>query len=572
MYFKSCAPTTLNRKLRSEYCLYFNFGVQMCFSARIWPFIVTFSSVFWLAACGKPAHSPKQNSKTFVTIDKKYTPERTYVIDVDNTNLGAIRRPENLDLKISEKTELIETLKSLKINSLTERPGFIKVELRLMPKAAGNIVSYDFEFLADPAESKIIKVTDAAGLYELSIQCQSTQCGEAWMSFHKIGSDQVTEIRYRRTSQYLTQESGEHFKATDNDSQLIQEAIEYALPVERHQAEITHGKALDSLVVVKPEVDAVDETFAEGDNNTSETPAIDTTNEEPHQSDPHSRNGELENPEPENPEPESETVELIVDQRQIIAKDSEPEIVNQDNALETEPQPQNETPPILKNKNSETASDTQAIVSRLKLISNPLDAFKMTVPARLFTNNQLSIRDPIKLNTNFAIVSASQQTPEEPAFRMAVFAQALVDQKVKIYRNACNIFVRSVMTLAGYTIGRNYNANQFGLLFQEPKQGLNLWDKDGYKKLPNLQQAQQKLQMDLLNYSEDFGVVAQVDRTALRRHGHVGILVRIDGQIIIYDSSLDQRGPRKTIVTEKSLLNNSRPILNLYALPQLKKH
>src|SRR5690606_23877368 len=117
----------------------------------------------------------------------------------------------------------------------------------------------------------------------------------------------------------------------------------------------------------------------------------------------------------------------------------------------------------------------------------------------------------------------------EPAYRMTLIAKAFVDQKVKIYKNACNFYVRAVMTLAGYTSGRLYKANDFGLLFNTRAQNLNHWKRNSFTYSGSAAQIRGKtaaLQNTLNSLPEGYATVAQVVRPN-RAHGHVAIVTRI---------------------------------------------
>ena len=64
-------------------------------------------------------------------------------------------------------------------------------------------------------------------------------------------------------------------------------------------------------------------------------------------------------------------------------------------------------------------------------------------------------------------------------------------------------------------------------------------------------------------------MVVQVVRSHLGKHGHVAILTREKGDLVIYDASLSRHGPRRTVVRESQILNSGRPVVNIFSMPEL---
>ena len=214
--------------------------------------------------------------------------------------------------------------------------------------------------------------------------------------------------------------------------------------------------------------------------------------------------------------------------------------------------------------------------TRLRLTSNPFEAYNIQIPNRLVVSSE--VEDPLSLVTNFNIVNAELQQPMEPAFRIAVIAEAAINQNVKVFDNACNIFVRMVLNLAGYPNGGHYLANDFGQLFEKLVHSLNHWRKASYKIHPNLSASRRTLKSDLDQYLDNYAFIAQVDRSHIRsksgkvKPGHVGILVRSGGKLYLYDSQYLGRGPRKKQIGHVQLLNSDRANLNIYSLPEIKSN
>ncbi|OFZ18115.1 MAG: hypothetical protein A2Z20_06090 [Bdellovibrionales bacterium RBG_16_40_8] len=470
---------------------------------------------FSLSACGPTFLSTKstREQKTFVDIVGANTNSPTkYVINFNRNDLNQVLRPSDAPEEIKFDTELARKIKSVKVNKKEDlETGSYEVQFKI---SKNNIIKTVFFDINDEAwPNKSILATDKNSEFGLRMICSNEECESAWLLLGETSSNQFAEIKYERKIEYFTDKKNIQNNKTSVDQKLLTEAIKFGLPVERHSANITFGSNIDVLVVKLPPTDSVDEDFFDTDKENIKTPEI--TKDLPIES--------------------SVELETIIEKPKAMggAKKGEP--------------------------------------NELTLTEDLNAVYRVSLPKLFFKAKSNFISDPLELKTSFSIKPIESQQEFEPAYRISLIAQAFVNQNVKIYKNACNIFVRAVMNLSGYTAGSHYSANEFNKLFNNKAQGLNLWRRENYK---NLTGQTQTLELSrLTNYLKKMpqahAVIVQVDRSLSGKHGHVGILTREGSDIVIYDSSLNTHGPRRSVIKVDSIVNKSRPKVTIYSMPEM---
>ena len=338
----------------------------------------------------------------------------------------------------------------------------------------------------------------------MRLVCQNEDCGAAWLLIIEKSSQQYAEIKFERKIEFLKEKKDLKLTAENTSQKLLLDALTYGFPVERHSANVSFGSNSDVLVVQYPPVDVADESF---DDTTNPGEATSLS-------------------------PKEKPLELE-------ATDS--------SLLKTAPKK-----------------------TELDLTDNLNAVYNVQLPKRFFKSSDNFISDPLLLNTSFSIKPINAQQNYEPAYRIGLIAKSFVDQGVKIYQNACNIFVRAVMNLSGYTSGGNFSANEFNKLFTYRTEGLSLWERDHFKN-SQTPHAQVLTLADLAKYLKalpaDHAAIVRVDRTQLGQHGHVGILIREGSDVVIYDSSLRNHGPRRSVVKKENIVNPSRQQVIIYSMP-----
>ncbi|RYZ67674.1 MAG: hypothetical protein EOP05_17445, partial [Proteobacteria bacterium] len=288
------------------------------------------------------------------------------------------------------------------------------------------------------------KTTSKDGRFTLNGICLETFCDHASFLLTEISSSKFVYIDYTRGTEYLKPEDLSKVRVNEDDKALLDDVIQYHLPITRHAAKVagrdSKNAIVDLLIVARPDIDNEEESFDEDETSGN------STSQSPSQPKP-----EAEKPPESKTEPKAESkIEEHVIELEATSSDSDVISNTGETTKEPEVKPSGKT-------------DTVLI-----LTSNPYEVYDIKIPTDRLKN--LNVRNPLQM-ANFEIVPAEQQRLFEPSYRIAVLAEAFVEQRVKIYQNACNFYVRAVMTLAGYTKGKSYNANQFGQLFKTKGQG-----------------------------------------------------------------------------------------------------
>lgn len=371
-------------------------------------------------------------------------------------------------------------------------------------------------FDLEPQRGLRFNALNETGRYSIKGHCLEKNCAQANIILEDIEASEVVEILYSRSTEYLTTSSLD--KLGGSHQELVLEAIEYRFPVYRHTIRINNSRDLDILVIERPQADGVSEDFS--DIDTSESKVVFDDGTVPFIEKKSARN-------------ENQRVELSAEQS--IRFDASP-----------------------------VTSNAQ---QKIRLTPNLIDAYDLLLPHSFFKAGE-GIRYTGQLENHIEIVPIHEQKEFEPVVKMAVIAKAFKEQGVKIYENACNFYVRAVLSLAGYTQGgHGVPSNKFHQVFQKNTQGLQQWEERTYSF--NNASDLNRLKKDLSSIPQAHAVVAQVDRTSIGRRGHTGILVVENDQLVIYDSSLNDFGPRRTVVRAENLLNQRRPVLKLHSYPNL---
>lgn len=392
------------------------------------------------------------------------------------------------------------------------------------------------------------------GRFQVSGNCAENFCEHASFIFRESQSGRYVYVDYSRTLEFLKPADLERIAPKNKDDrELLDDVIEYHLPITRHAAKISGRSAgtsvIDLLIVARPAVDAQEDAEEDDEQDGLVAPSVPAQPTQPGQPKPTA----TAKPDPVKPaRNEEHTIEL-----EAVGDDESADEGEKPDAATEKPEGSGATP-----KPSSSAT--------LSLTSNPYEVYKIKIPKERLRG--LDVQYPSALPATFDIIPAQNQRLGEPVHRMALIAEAFVESEVKIYRNACNIYVRAVMMLAGYTKGETPLANQFARLFQTRGQGLNEWERPTFKN--NGSQVSQTvnqngLQTLLKEIPNGYATVAQWVRAG-GKHGHVGILARLDNRVYFMDGTLNntKRGLRKSeVTTVKSLTNSSgRSDLTVYGI------
>lgn len=456
---------------------------------------------------------------------------------------------------------------------------------------------YYFEFSARITQTgHPLDTLSKDGSLRIFIRCPGINCSEARIELTHISSGESANIGFRRSIEYFANHSQvpKDFAALSASQRiLLEQAIEYNFPIERHIARVGQ-RILQTLVVNRPPIDS-DEGSDETDN-LEETQSLELDSVEiltpltgPPQSTAESTpdassSSPSTNVSPQPPlmpaKPERPVESALEPPPPIEAaplpplmpakperpvESSAPDAPSSPPSTSESPRPENAIP--LPNSSQTTGQPGSSQTADLVLIPNPWEAFNIQIPN--FTISH-PIRDPVNINVHFAITPAQNQQPLEPAHRLVAFAQAIIDQRVPIHLHACNYYIRTAMTLAGYTEGYSYLANDFHLLFQTPGQGLDEWEEREFNlvDLPRLR--------EMFNHlPAGYGVVVQIVRPTPRR-GHLGIVAKNEnGTLWFYDSSLridDEnpgRPPSARILRDQHLNSNNPTAFRVFSFPRL---
>lgn len=502
-----------------------------------------------LTACGRPVGNIKTVSSNYTFQSDRFDDSTGLLLESESSvqlraqdpDLQTIDRPADAPSEEQLKSALSKEISSFKmLNEITDPLLFqAEVELKTNDDQKTQKPNELLIFVLNRQNEKTqnLVAEDASLNYLLRLRCVDEMCARGWALLFDKKANQYAEIRFERKIEYIKSlnESEPLTEIENIESDLLRDAIEYSLPVVRHSTEVTNGAKASRIVIEAPEVDEVSEDFsADEEAPTAEaTPSFDP----PVKMDP-----------------------LPLQTLSPVKKTPPP--------IELKAQ---EPPPVqpIAPKQNPPQGPLKELKPNFELTEDLNDIYKLKLPPQLLRNSKTVIKDPLAIQANFTIVPVSEQQEFEPAYRMAAIANAFVQQKIKVYRNACNIFVRSVMSLSGYSQGSVYNANSFHITFTEKKNNLDKWKMSrfalGNSTQTNISKSGLKTYFETLAPSH--AVVAQVRRSG--RHGHVGLLVREGKDVVVYDASLNQHGPRRTVVNPNQFLNSSRPNAHLYSLPGL---
>ena len=487
----------------------------------------SFAGLLLLAGCANSAFHSKNASveKTFSDGNAK----AGYKVLVEKPTFLEVSSDLTKETRSKSDSKLAATIKNVRLDMDEVDPSRVNVKISVTGSSALELTS---SLTAKGNTGYVFSGVSKDGRFYVSGLCAENFCEHASFLVREEATSKFVFVDYTRSIEYLKPEDLSKVTASSKDDrELLSDVIEYHLPITRHAARIAGREAksaiVDLLIVARPAVDAQDESFDDEDDAQASTPS-------PTQP----------APAPQSARNEEHTIEL-----EAVSADSD----DVSGAAE-----------------SESSKPSTPSGATLTLTSNPYEVYKITIPTERLKS--LNIRYPSILPASFNIVPAENQRLGEPVHRLALIAEAFVESDVKIFMNACNIYVRSVMMLAGYTKGGTPLANQFGQLFQVRGQGLNEWERVSFKNNGSSTSAavnQSGLQTLTREIPNGYATVAQWVREG-GRHGHVGILARLDNTVYFMDGTLNntKRGLKKVeVTTMKSLTNaKSRENLTVYGM------
>lgn len=472
------------------------------------------------SACSKRTKNDSGPGTTsFITTsdDTKDTKNQNeYLVEMQSQNFQEDPPPIDGPSPMAKApSELAKSVKTIKIEYNPIEPQ----QKILTMKAEKKSVVFNFEstFEEKTSESNLVVVEDTFGSYQLKIICKDALCERARFRITEKDTENYFSAQYIRSTEYFKMEDLKYFAVSGKNDELLREAIEYGFPIARHTVRLDSTIDRDLLVIERPLVSEEDEgaSLELQSNGSLLTPT-------------------------------------------------------------TSPSP---SPTFTKttgiNPNGSSKIPMQDIVpmkNRFNLTKNPIEAYQVDLPDQLFQSGAV-ISSPNSLNANFRIIPIRQQAEFEPSYRIKVIAEAMVNQRVRIYRNACNIFVRAVMALAGYLNGPWPLANNFETLFLTRSEGLSQWEKRTVTSKTYLGQIAVSADKTLKYLPENHSVILQIKRAG--KNGHVGIISKENGQYYFYDASLDERKRgtvKKSVDIDdfiRSLMGNGRIISYPKLIPQV---
>jgi hypothetical protein len=154
----------------------------------------------------------------------------------------------------------------------------------------------------------------------------------------------------------------------------------------------------------------------------------------------------------------------------------------------------------------------------------------------------------------------SENPPTEPLLLSKILsnAQRVITLEGRRLGTACNVFVHRVLTVSGFNPSV-YLANDFDIyakkFFKSYKAEDFNRDTTGGEK--------ERLRRYIWDYPEHTPFIMQWSRSGV--HGHIAIVERIGDKLVIYQSSLGTKTPRKDQTTPEILLNGyNRRQLTVY--------
>jgi hypothetical protein len=155
--------------------------------------------------------------------------------------------------------------------------------------------------------------------------------------------------------------------------------------------------------------------------------------------------------------------------------------------------------------------------------------------------------------------STSQPLAQAPVSKIIYYAQKMIETEGKKLGTACNFYVHRVLQVAGFHY-EVYLANDFDLYakkyFAHYKAKDFLFEKAGTDVA--------RLKAHIWSYPERTPFITQWSRSGT--HGHIAIIERIADKLVIYQSSLGTKLPRKDQTTAEILLTGyNRRELTVYS-------
>ena len=250
------------------------------------------------------------------------------------------------------------------------------------------------------------------------------------------------------------------------------------------------------------------------------------------------------------------------------AKDGDPETEEPKEVVLVQTQ-KKEEPRVEDPKSADKPDTTDAepkMTNTIRLTGSAAEAYGFIMPTQLIKNSG-PIADPTKIIPAFQVTPIAQQEEHEPAWRLYVIAQEFINQGIPVEDNACNYFVQAIMRITGYSLNSSYKANHFHKHFEQEKDALNTWEHNVAK----FGQKKSKLDKVILNSKPEHAMLMQIRRDH-SPHGHVALVVPVNGQIRIFDSSNGKSSRPPSVKKGVSIdrrLKARNPQITLFSMPGL---
>ncbi len=177
--------------------------------------------------------------------------------------------------------------------------------------------------------------------------------------------------------------------------------------------------------------------------------------------------------------------------------------------------------------------------------------------------------DPTPIATSDAPPASAEKKPQvqtpvqpstqTPVSRLMYFAQKIIETEGKKLGTACNFFIHRVLQVAGYKY-EVFLANDFDLY---AKKNFKTFKAEDFNTDATRTEVS-RLKKYIWAYPEGTAFIMQWSRAGV--HGHIAFVERIGEHLVIYQSSLGTKTPRKDQTTPEILLNGySRRQLTVYS-------
>ena len=155
--------------------------------------------------------------------------------------------------------------------------------------------------------------------------------------------------------------------------------------------------------------------------------------------------------------------------------------------------------------------------------------------------------------------STPSPTVARPVSRLIYFAQKILETEGKKLGTACNLYVHRVLQVAGFHY-EVFMANDFDVYAKRYFKSYKV--EDFNRDTSNAEE--NRLKKHLWSYPERTPFIMQWSRAGV--HGHIAFVERIGEKLVIYQSSLGTKTPRKDQTTVDILLNGyNRRQLSVYS-------